>query len=90
MSGNANTDSVLCLNAEYSMITHPDRPSQNQWTKCIVQLTKRCVMLFLPDGKPIGKLPIPDILNVSLERINTMHPYCVKVNVGFGGVLECS
>lgn len=90
MSGNANTDSVLCLNAEYSTITHPDRSSQTQWTKTIVQLTKRYVMLFSMDGRPIGKLPIPDILNVSMERVDQTHPYCLKVNVRFWSVSECS
>ena len=90
MSGNANTDSVLCLNAEYSTIMHPDRPSQNQWTKCIVQLTKRYIQLYSLDGQPIGKSPIPDILNVSLERVDAMHPYCVKVNVRFRSGSECS
>ena len=90
MSGNMSTDSVLCLNAEYSMVTHPDRPNQNQWMKTIVQLTKRCIMLFSLDGQPIGKLCIPDILNVSLDRVDAMHPYCVKVNVRMWSVFECS
>lgn len=87
MASPAKSEVLLTLYAECTEVCGvsplTSQPKSLSWTRSIVELTRRYILLLSEDrSRILFKCSIPDILTVARYTMARDHPYTVRLQVG--------